>query len=122
MNGIKVLVAEDDHLNRVMLCKLLEKLGAETDGAENGRDAVDKASANSYDIILLDYNMPGYSGAESAAIIREHYDKSGGKTPLLVCASADDDFSDRDVFDAFLPKPFKIEDIQGIIEKALEEA
>jgi CheY-like chemotaxis protein len=117
MSVINVLVAEDDKLNRLMLCRLLAKLGTETTDASNGQEAVEKELEGSFDIVLLDYNMPVYSGAESARLIRENCERDGRRTPLLVCVSADEDLRDSGVFDCFLPKPFKIEDIQGILDK-----
>jgi len=119
---INVLVAEDDKLNRMMLCKLLEKLGTEITDASDGKEAVDKEREAVFDVVLLDYNMPIYSGEESAKLIRENCAKEGRKIPLLICVSADEDMGGKSVFDGFLPKPFKIEDIQRILDRIIQGA
>lgn len=121
MGSIRVLVAEDDRLNRTIVCKLLQKFGAECSTAEDGRQAIEKASQNEYDIIFLDFNMPVYNGQECAAFIREHSEKNSTKPPLIVGVSADEDYESEELFDEFLPKPFKIEKVQEILAKTARE-
>jgi len=122
MSDLNVLIAEDDNLNRMMISRLLERLGAKCATAEDGRQAVDMEVQDTYDIVFLDYNMPVYSGAECAEIIRERSEKEGRVKPLLVCVSADEDIGDEGLFDDRLPKPFKVEKIQEILERVLKEA
>jgi len=120
MSKVKILVAEDDKLNRIIICKLLEKYGAECDTAVDGREALDKCFSEKYNIVMLDYNMPGYSGSECASMIREKF-KDTTDCPMIVGASADDDHEYDEVFDDFLLKPFKVNKIQQLIAKVLKE-
>lgn len=114
MKDLKVLVAEDDKLNRMMICRLLEKYGVKCTTAENGKVALDKCFAGDFDIVMLDYNMPGYSGYECAERIRKKYNGNSHR-PLIVGISADDEHEDDKVFDAFLAKPFKTGKIEELL-------
>lgn len=120
MSGLKILVADDDRLNRMMICRLLEKYGNQCGMAEDGKDALDKAFADSYDVVFLDFNMPGYSGPECAEKIRNHCAENKLKQPLLVGVSADEYNVDICGFDDFIAKPFRIERVQEVLNRVTE--
>jgi len=69
---MKCLVVDDSKMSRMMLKKII--IGAHPDWeiteVADGQQAVDKAKENSFDIILIDFNMPVMDGGEAAAIIR----------------------------------------------------
>jgi CheY-like chemotaxis protein len=69
-SNIKVLVAEDIALNQLLMRTLLDDFGFDCDIAANGRIAVEKLKANSYDIILMDLQMPEMNGFEATEYIR----------------------------------------------------
>src|SRR5207247_6572338 len=60
----KLLVADDDEANRTMLARRLTRLGHQVSLAENGREALAKARAEPFDLLLLDIQMPELSGYE----------------------------------------------------------
>lgn len=66
----KILVADDNALNRLLLRKLLLKAGHEVDFAENGAIALQMLHAGRYDILILDIQMPVMDGYETACEIR----------------------------------------------------
>jgi CheY-like chemotaxis protein len=66
----KVLVVEDNPINRMLVIKVLEKWGCKTDIAENGQIAFDKYQQNDYDILLMDLQMPVKDGYETTQCIR----------------------------------------------------
>jgi PAS domain S-box-containing protein len=70
IKNIKVLVVEDIALNQLLMKTLLDDYGFERDIVANGRLAVDKLVDNSYDIILMDLQMPEMNGFEATAHIR----------------------------------------------------
>ncbi len=70
IKNIKVLVVEDIALNQLLMKTLLDDFGFERDVAENGRVAIEKLKVNSYDIILMDLQMPEMNGFEAASYIR----------------------------------------------------
>ena len=70
--NIKVLVAEDIALNQLLMKTLLDDFGFECDIAENGEIAIEKLKTKSYDIILMDLQMPSMNGFEATEYIRNH--------------------------------------------------
>ncbi len=68
--GRRILVAEDNPINQQLALEFLQHRGAEVDIAENGREAVTRATDNRYDVILMDIHMPELDGLEAAAILR----------------------------------------------------
>ena len=68
--SIKVLVAEDIALNQLLMKTLLDDFGFECDIAENGAIAIEKLKTQSYDIILMDLQMPEINGFEATEYIR----------------------------------------------------
>ncbi|MDH5408477.1 MAG: ATP-binding protein, partial [Gammaproteobacteria bacterium] len=69
LNG-KVLLAEDNQDNQRLVSMLIRQCGVEVDIASNGREAVDMALANPYDLILMDMQMPVMSGKEAVIALR----------------------------------------------------
>jgi len=69
-NNIKVLVVEDIPLNQLLMKTLLDDFGFTRDMADNGKIAIEKLKTNSYDIILMDLQMPEMNGFEATDFIR----------------------------------------------------
>ena len=67
---IKILAVEDTPLNYLLLKIMLDEFGFEQDFAENGKVAIEKLQSNSYDIILMDIQMPVMNGIEATEYIR----------------------------------------------------
>lgn len=70
LKGIKVLIAEDDELNRILEQMMLNDLGAEADAVSNGEEALFNLQTKKYDIVLMDLQMPEMGGVEAAKKIR----------------------------------------------------
>ncbi len=77
---IKVLVVEDIALNQLLMKTLLDDFGFERDIVANGKLAVEKLQTNSYDIILMDLQMPEMNGFEATEYIRN---KMNSKMPIM---------------------------------------
>lgn len=71
VNNLKVLVVEDIALNQLLLQTLLDEIGSECDIADNGKIAIEKMKTKTYDIILMDLQMPEMNGFETTAYIRD---------------------------------------------------
>ncbi|HAH25303.1 MAG TPA: hypothetical protein DCL77_16370, partial [Prolixibacteraceae bacterium] len=70
IKGLKVLVVEDIALNQLLMKTLLDDFGFESDIAANGKIAIEKLKYNTYDIILMDLQMPEMNGFEATEYIR----------------------------------------------------
>jgi len=80
IKNIKVLVVEDIALNQLLMKTLLDDFGFERDIAENGKIAIEKLQKKSYDIILMDLQMPEMNGFEATDYIRN---KMNSKIPII---------------------------------------
>ncbi len=80
IKNIKILVVEDVALNQLLMRTILNDFGFENDIAENGKIAIEKLQTNSYDIILMDIQMPIMNGFETTDYIRN---TMHSKTPIL---------------------------------------
>jgi PAS domain S-box-containing protein len=78
--SIKVLVVEDIPLNQLLMKTLLDDFGFERDIAENGKVAIEKMQNNSYDVILMDLQMPEMNGFEATEYIRT---KMNSQIPII---------------------------------------
>ena len=80
IKNIKVLVAEDIPLNQLLMKTILDDFGFERDIAENGKIAIEKLQSKSFDIILMDLQMPEMNGFEATEYIRK---KMNSKIPII---------------------------------------
>lgn len=118
LQGVRVLLVEDDSLSRLLLAAQLHQAGARVDEAENGAVAVDKviAAAPPYDVIVMDEHMPQLSGVQATRRIREHQAVRGlPATPILgVSSDAGRDDTKRFIaagMNAHLAKPFRRDEL-----------
>ena len=81
LKGRKVLLVEDDSVNRLLGKTILEKFGCIYELAVNGKEAIRKIDNNDYELILLDINLPDISGLDIAAYIRN--DRKDNKTKIV---------------------------------------
>ncbi len=79
LEGLHVLLAEDGYDNRELIRTVLCAAGATVETVENGQDAVEKAEAGAFDVILMDMNMPVMDGYEATRALRER----GYERPIL---------------------------------------
>ena len=104
---LRILMAEDNHINQKVGLALLSRLGYRADVAGNGREALDSVLRQPYDLCLLDIQMPEMDGIEAAQAMRK---KLGDKCPVLVALTANAFQGAREEylskgFDDYLSKP-----------------
>jgi len=107
---LKVLVADDNKVNRAVVAKILERGGHETTLVENGELALDALGSDEFDIALMDVNMPVMSGIEAASLY--HFSALDDDCTPIVALTADatpetKKRCDEAGFEAYLTKPIK---------------
>jgi CheY-like chemotaxis protein/HPt (histidine-containing phosphotransfer) domain-containing protein len=80
---LRILLAEDSLVNQRLAVGLLERHGHRITIANNGREALDRASDDNFDCILMDLQMPEMDGLESTRLIREHERQTGQHVPII---------------------------------------
>jgi signal transduction histidine kinase/CheY-like chemotaxis protein len=104
---LRILIAEDNHINQKVGLALLARLGYRADVAGNGLEALDSVIRQTYDLVLLDIQMPEMDGIEAAQAMRK---KLTDKCPILVALTANAFHGAREEylakgFDDYLSKP-----------------
>lgn len=120
-----ILVVEDNHINQQVAVGLLEKMGYRTDVAENGAIALEKLSNTTYNLVLMDCQMPVLDGYSATRTIRKWEKEGKPKTPI-VAMTAHAMAGDRDLcadagMDDYLAKPVKAEALRQILNIWLVE-
>jgi signal transduction histidine kinase/ActR/RegA family two-component response regulator len=117
LNGIKILVAEDNQINRMVLLTFLKKWNVDFTETVNGLEALEEFGKADYDLILMDLEMPEMDGYTAIQEIR----KFDSKTPVIAFTAALYDNMAQDLknkgFTDYLHKPFNPNDLYKKISK-----
>jgi PAS domain S-box-containing protein len=119
---LRILVAEDNSVNQLLVSRLLQKRGHQVTMTSNGREALDALAKESYDLVLMDVQMPVMDGFEAIASIRENeQDRSAGTRQAVVALTAHAMAGDREKclaagMDGFLTKPIRTLDLDALLK------
>lgn len=120
---LRILVAEDNHVNQQLTKILLRRLGYEAQVVADGSEAVDAVRAGRHDVILMDYQMPRMDGIDACRAIRaeEGADLSRSRTYIIaVTANAlDEDRREASAagMDDYLVKPLRLADLEAALRR-----
>jgi CheY-like chemotaxis protein len=115
--GCRVLVVDDRAVNRDLVCAVLRVFGAEMTEAADGEAAVGLASAEPFDVILMDLRMPGIGGVEATRQIREV--ALNGNVPIIAFSADVGGALPEGVFDGMIAKPLDARALITEINRAL---
>src|ERR671922_128603 len=117
---LRLLVAEDNAVNRQLALALLRRLGYDADVVENGREVLDALERERYDVVLMDVQMPELDGLEATRQIRERRGLSDA--PRIIAMTANAMEGDRDEciaagMDDYLSKPIRPEELSRALAR-----
>ena len=115
----RVLLAEDDAVNRTMVTQLLEKMGHETHAVPDGAEALAAIHEQAYDIILMDVQMPELDGLEATRRLRHEMPSKEQPYVVALTASVTEDDRRRCLkagMDAFLSKPIRKDELAEALD------
>ena len=118
-NVLRILLAEDNPVNQMVMLKLLNKLGYRADVAANGTEVLHSLELQPYDLILMDVQMPEMDGFEATRAIRKRWGPAG--QPKIIAITAYALKSDREKclaagMDDYISKPVKLEELRTVLE------
>jgi signal transduction histidine kinase/CheY-like chemotaxis protein len=119
---VRILVAEDNPVNQQLARAMLLRLGYQTDVAGNGQEAVESVMTVTYDLVLMDCQMPVMDGFEATKMIREREGTSRHTHIVAVTANAMEGDRERCIaagMDDYLAKPFRAGDLRRVLGRWL---
>jgi len=118
----RILLAEDDQVNQLVALKQLEVLGQQADVAGNGREVLEALDRGSYDLILMDCQMPELDGLQATRLIREKGYSKADLPIIALTANVFDEDRERCIesgMNDFISKPVFIEKLRNVLVKWL---
>ena len=123
---LEILLADDGLVNQEVAVGLLEMRGHRVEVVNTGREALDALRRRSFDVVLMDLEMPDMDGLEATAAIREQERLDGGHIPIIaMTAHAIKGFSQQCLeagMDDYITKPIKPQEMFRIVESLASEA
>jgi CheY-like chemotaxis protein len=119
--GMHILLVEDNAVNQKLAVRLLEKRGHHVTIASNGREALTALEMKSFDLVLMDVQMPIMDGLEATALLREK-EKKTGRHQQVIAMTALVMKGDRERciaagMDGYLTKPIRTKELDYVLEK-----
>ena len=122
LDGLRILLAEDNIVNQKVAMKMLETLGCSVDVANDGIEALEMWESSRYELVFMDVHMPGMDGMETTGRMREIESGCGRRrTPIIaMTANAMEGDAERCFaagMDDYAAKPVKKEILRSILTK-----
>ncbi|SFD77013.1 PAS domain S-box-containing protein [Paenibacillus catalpae] len=122
-DSLSILIAEDNDINRLVLIRMMEKLGYRPDAVGNGVEVLEEVRNKKYDIVFMDIQMPVMNGLEATRLMRQTLDPDD--LPYIVAVTANALIGDRerymkDGMNEYISKPLQSSAVLAVIQKCLE--
>ena len=118
-----ILLAEDNAANQLVCRRILERLGYEVESVTDGSQAVALAAKGTFDLVLMDVQMPIMDGIEAARAIREG--EKGVRIPIVALTAnameGDRENCRKAGMDDYLPKPFQCTELRDKLDTWLKK-
>jgi CheY-like chemotaxis protein/HPt (histidine-containing phosphotransfer) domain-containing protein len=119
---IRILLAEDNAINRKVALKTLEKMGYRADAVSNGVEAVQALASRSYDLVLMDVQMPELDGMEATRRIRDPQSAVRDHAVPVIALTAHAMAGDREAclaagMDDYLSKPIRPDELAAVLAR-----
>ena len=122
---IRILLAEDNLTNQKVALRILEKIGYPAEAVANGKEVLSALERNSYDLILMDVQMPELDGFESTGAIRRKEKETGHHIPIVAMTAhamkGDRERCLKAGMDDYISKPVQPKELIAVIERRLRE-
>ena len=119
--SVKILLAEDNAINRKLAESLIHKKGWEVVSVSDGEKAVHLLESTDFDLVLMDVQMPLMDGFEATAVIRQREKSTGAHVPIIAMTAhaikGDKEKCLDHGMDDYISKPMKAEDLYNAVEK-----
>ena len=119
----RILIADDNLVDRKLLVRLMEKNGHEVDAVESGSEVIFATKNKKYDLILMDLQMPEMDGIETTRKIRLEEESKKDRTAIIaITAHAMQEDKERCLasgMDGYISKPIKVNELMETIDKVL---
>ncbi|PKA16153.1 MHYT domain-containing protein [Leptospira haakeii] len=122
--ALKILVVDDVEKNTELVSLLLQNLGHQVESSYNGEDAVKKVTTGSFDLVLMDIQMPGLDGRQATRVIRMHeMQENVSRTPILALTASvfeeDKNAATAAGMDGFVSKPVEMDQMIAEIARVI---
>jgi len=121
LQSLKVLLVEDDDINRMVSQSFLEEFGHQVSSAVTAEKAIEMFAESHFDIILTDISLPGMDGLELTKRIREFEDPDKANIPVVAISAhvlqQEVDYYQRSGISAFLGKPYEPETLNQVLQR-----
>ena len=120
----RVLLAEDNMVNQFLVETILRNWGMTVDTASSGSEALRLFQLHTYDVVLMDIQMPGMDGVQATQQLRQHPDPARAATPVVALTAhalpSEADYYRSAGLDAYLSKPFREQDLFHTVSALLQ--